>query len=214
MPWVELLFLLSSLVWAFRHSQGSMYSVFGSPITCRTHSTVLYYIYLPWLKKTKCSPCRNNYICSTKYVPILWLDDVQKDKQFFSLKQLNNIGQCYYICIYLLITIYKWQHWCPHVRKDPRVRTLAPVAMLAPAPTPHIGGARPHHSPTFPCFSRPSTYAAPLPSMYGAQQLQQTVAASGSYCNMHNTPIYFWNIQIKQLQHTYETAETFETCIW
>jgi hypothetical protein len=43
----------------------------------------------------------------------------------------------------------------------------------------------------------------------------QTYTATYVYnhCNICNVPIYFSNIQIKQLKHTFETSETFETYV-
>jgi hypothetical protein len=32
-----------------------------------------------------------------------------------------------------------------------------------------------------------------------------------NHCNICNIPIYFYNIHMKHLQHTYETSEILET---
>ena len=42
---------------------------------------------------------------------------------------------------------------------------------------------------------------------------EQTVATYVyNHCNICNIPIYFCNIRMKHLKHTYETSKTLETC--
>jgi hypothetical protein len=74
-----------------------------------------------------------------------------------------------------------------------------PTAMLALAPAARTAGPTHATPPRFPTSRAPLRLLRRLPPCMVPQQLQQVAAASASHCNMHNTPIYFWNIQMKQL---------------
>jgi hypothetical protein len=87
---------------------------------------------------------------------------------------------------------FEWQHW--HLD----VRTSTPTVTPMPAPATRIDRPVTPLTRFPPSCALHTCCAAPLHARRPSS-CNSLLWQSGSHCNMHNTPIYFWNIQMNTI---------------